>query len=161
MLIGLIVSMAFLVVHELLHAMCFPREYTAEIFYSPAGLSIIHCAPISKTRYAIILVVPAVILGLLPLIIWTFIPFTNTTLSLILFIVSIGDLGGTSNDLYNFYQVIKVMPKNSFMITSKANCYFFFTRELNLFNKKIQYKLILDFYLMKIKRLFVISFSKL
>lgn len=36
-----------------------------------------------------------------------------------------------------------------------------FPRELNLFNKKIQYKLILDFYLMKIKRLFVISFSKL
>ena len=129
MLIGLIVSMVFLVVHELLHAMCFPRECTAEIFYSPAGLSIIPCVPISKIRYAIILVVPAVILGLLPLIIWTFIPFTNTTLSSILFIASIGSLGGTSNDLFNFYQVIKVMPKNSFMITSKTNCYYFLKGE--------------------------------
>jgi Protein of unknown function (DUF3267). len=125
MIIGIILTMPFLIIHEFLHAICFPRDGVAEIFWSPAGISIIPCNPISKLRYTITLIVPAIIIGLIPLFIWTSVPFSNTTLSSIVFILSIGNLGGTSNDMYNLYQAIKVMPKNSYMITSKTNCYYF------------------------------------
>ncbi|MBZ9685568.1 metalloprotease family protein [Clostridium estertheticum] len=123
--IGLILTIPFLIIHEFLHAVCFTKDCTAEMFYSPVGVSIIPCVPISKLRYAITLVVPAIIIGLIPLLIWTFIPFANTTLNSIIFILSIGNLGGTTNDLYNLSQVIKEMPKGSFMITSGINCYYY------------------------------------
>ena len=103
----------------------FQKRGVTEMFWSPAGISIIPCIPISKQRYAITLIVPAIIIGLIPLLLWTFIPFVNTTLSSIVFILSIGNLGGASNDIYNLFQVIKVMPKNSHMITSETNCYYF------------------------------------
>lgn len=124
-IIGGLLTIPFLIVHEFLHAICFPKEGIAEVFWSPAGISIIPCSPISKRRYAITLIVPSIIIGLIPLLIWTFISFNNITLSSIIFILSIGNLGGTSMDLYNLYQVIKVMPKNSHMITSETNCYYF------------------------------------
>lgn len=124
-IIGGLLTIPFLIVHEFLHAICFPKEGIAEVFWSPAGISLIPCSPISKRRYVIILIVPAIIIGLIPLLIWTFIPFNNITLSSILFILSCGNLGGTSIDLYNLYQVIKVLPKNSHMITSGTNCYYF------------------------------------
>ncbi len=124
-LIGGILIIPFLIIHEFLHAICFPKDGVAEIFWAPAGISIIPCIPISKQKYTIALIVPAIIIGLIPLFIWTFIPFVNTTLSSTIFILSIGNLGGTSNDVYNLYQVIKVMPKNSFVISSETNCYYF------------------------------------
>lgn len=115
---GWLLTIPFLIIHEFLHAICFQKDSIAEIFWSPAGISIIPCKPISKQRYTITLIVPSIVIELIPLLIWTFIPFNNITLSTIIFILSIGNLGGTSNDLYNLYQVIKVMPKNSHMITS-------------------------------------------
>ena len=125
LIIGGLLTIPFLIIHEFLHAICFKKDCIAEIFWSPAGISIIPCKPMSKQRYVITLIVPSIIIGLIPLLIWTFIPFNNITLSTIIFILSIGNLGGTSNDLYNLYQVIKVMPKNSHMITSGTNCYYF------------------------------------
>lgn len=125
MIIGLILTIPFLIIHEFIHTAFFPRDCTAEIFYSPAGISIIPCTPILKSRYALILIAPALIIGLIPLLIWTFVPITNITLSSLVFILSIGNLGGTTNDFYNLSQVIKKMPKNSFMITSGTRCYYY------------------------------------
>lgn len=124
-IIGLLLTIPFLILHEFLHAICFPKEGIVEVFWSPAGISLIPCIPISKRRYMITLIVPLIIIGLIPLLIWTFVPFNNITLSSIILILSSGNLGGASNDLYNLYQVIKVMPKNSYMITSGTNCYYF------------------------------------
>lgn len=124
-IIGFLLTIPFLIVHEFLHVICLPKEVIAEVFWSPAGISLIPCSPISKGRYAIMLIVPLIVIGLIPLLIWTFIPFNNITLSSIIFLLSAGNLGGTSIDLYNLYQVIKVMPKNSHMITSETNCYYF------------------------------------
>lgn len=125
LIIGGLLTIPFLIVHEFLHAICFKKEGIAEIFWSPAGISIIPCSPMGKQRYAITLIVPSIVIGLIPLLFWTFVSFNNITLSTIIFILSIGNLGGTSNDLYNLYQLIKVMPKNSHMITSGTNCYYF------------------------------------
>lgn len=125
MIVGGILIIPFLIIHEFLHAICLPKVGVAEMFWSSAGVSIIPCMPISKLRYTVTLMVPAIIIGFIPLLIWTFIPFTNITLSSVIFILSIGNLGGTSNDLYNLFQVIKVMPKGSHLITSETNCYYF------------------------------------
>ncbi|MGV1094249.1 metalloprotease family protein [Clostridium perfringens] len=58
----------------------------------------------SKLNYLITLLIPFFILGLIPLLIWTFISFNNVILSSIIFIVSIANLGACSNDLYNFIE---------------------------------------------------------
>ena len=58
LIIGGILTIPFLIIHEFLHAICFEKDCIAEIFWSPAGISIIPCNPISKRRYAITLIVP-------------------------------------------------------------------------------------------------------
>lgn len=125
MLIGAILIIPFMIIHEFLHALCLPQKCIAEIFFSPAGISIIPCSPISKLNYLITLLIPFFILGLIPLLIWTFISFNNVILSSIIFIVSIANLGACSNDLYNFIEALLKMPKNSFMITSGIKCYYY------------------------------------
>lgn len=125
LIIGAVLLVPFIIIHEFLHALCFPKDCPTEIFYSPAGVSLIPCYAISKQRYITALLAPAIILGIIPLAIWTFIPFGNITINSIFFLVSIGNLGAASIDLYNLSQVIKKMPKNSYMITSEANCYYF------------------------------------
>lgn len=123
--IGFLSVFPFMLVHELLHAVSFPVKAKVEMFYSMYGLSVSSPEPISKIRYIVVLIVPAVIIGVIPLIGWIFIPSSYVTINTMLFILAIGNLAGTTGDLYNLTQVIKLMPKNSFMQVSGLKCFFY------------------------------------
>jgi hypothetical protein len=125
--IGLLLTFPFLIIHELLHAICFPSNATVEIFYSASGLSVFPNAPISKSCYIFALLLPALILGIIPLLMWVFIPITNVTLYSIWFITSIGNLGGTTVDFYNLAHAIREMPKGSLLQLSGLKCYYYRT----------------------------------
>ena len=124
-IIGLIMTIPFLAIHEILHAICFISKTGVKIFYSAYGLSIIPNEPITKLRYIVTLLFPACIIGIIPLLLWVFIPINNTMFSSICFILSAGNLGGTTTDFYNLVQVIKKMPKKSVMQVSGLKCYYY------------------------------------
>lgn len=123
--IGFLVILPCLIIHELLHVVCFPPNAKVEIFYSAAGMSVVTSTPIPKARYIFTLLLPALILGIIPLLIWFFIPVDYKTLNSAWFILSIGNLGGAVADFYNLVHVIKEMPKGSVMQVSGLKCYYY------------------------------------
>ncbi|WBW96027.1 DUF3267 domain-containing protein [Oceanirhabdus sp. W0125-5] len=124
-IIGLLLTIPFLIIHELLHAVLFPPKSTVEIFYSTYGLSVVTCEPIPKLRYIFSLLLPALLLGVIPLLIWIFIPTNNATLNSLWFILCIGNLGSTTADLSNLFHALKEMPKGSVLQISGLKCYYY------------------------------------
>ncbi|MGO5066242.1 DUF3267 domain-containing protein [Clostridium sporogenes] len=123
-IIGFLLIIPFSIIHELLHAVCLPSQATAEIFYSISGLSFVITTPIPKKRYIVILLFPALMTGIIPLIIWIFIPHKYVMLNSIWFILSSGNLATTVIDLYTLGQVIRQTPKGSVIQTCGYKCYY-------------------------------------
>ncbi|MEQ8155176.1 MAG: DUF3267 domain-containing protein [Clostridiaceae bacterium] len=124
-IIGFLLTVPFLTIHELLHAVCFPTNAVVEIFYTNSGLGAFTSTPIPKSRYIFTLLFPAIILGIIPLLTWVFVPYYSITLNSIWFILSAGNLGGTIVDFYNLVHAIKEMPKGSVLQVSGLNCYYY------------------------------------
>ncbi len=125
-LTGFLLIFPLFFLHEFIHALCFPRG--AKV-YCYTGLSqgllfVTSDEKLSKSRFIIISIMPLLILGVLPFLIWVFYPetsyFTRTlmTFSPILILVSCGDL-------MNIYNTIKQVPNNAKVAMSGMNTYWF------------------------------------
>ncbi|MBU3157531.1 DUF3267 domain-containing protein (plasmid) [Clostridium estertheticum] len=124
-LTGFALAFPFISVHEFLHAVCFPPKCTVLVYYTNWGISLAPSSSIAKVRYICTLLLPAVILGVIPLLVWTFIPNYNITFNSILFILGSACLAIAVGDLCNLVHVIREMPKNSKMMVSGLNCYYY------------------------------------
>jgi len=124
-IIGFLLCIPFLTVHELLHVACFPPKATVEAFYTIWGVCLIPSMPLTKVRYICTLLLPALTLGIIPLLIWTFIPYYYITFNSILFILSAGCLTSAVGDLCKLIHVLKEMPKSSVAWVSGLKCYYY------------------------------------
>ncbi|MFL0198787.1 DUF3267 domain-containing protein [Clostridium sp. WILCCON 0269] len=124
-LTGFILAFPFLAVHEFLHAMCFPPKSEVLVYYNNWGICLAPSSPISKIRYICTLLLPAIILGVIPLLVWTFIPIYNVTFNSMLFILGAACLGSSVGDLCNLVHVIREMPKNSVIMVSGLKCCYY------------------------------------
>lgn len=124
-LIGFILTLLFLVVHELVHGLSWPRNCTLNYCYSIQGITCYPLDPMTRNRYVFMAIAPAVILGLIPIIIWIFIPTKFVMLNSIIFAFSLGNLFGSVADLYNLLKALIKAPKKSFVQASGAKVYWF------------------------------------
>ena len=124
-LAGVALALPFLIVHELIHAVCCPRSITILAYITTAGLCLIPDSPLKKRDYIMMAVMPAIVLGICPFLIWLLIPELSVSISSILFGFSLGNLSVCIGDIYNtILAVIKMTPK-SVLITSGKDCYYF------------------------------------
>ena len=77
LLAGVLLSVLFLSVHELIHAVCCPRGSVCFLYVTPVGLCIIPANPLGKYRYIFMAVMPTVVLGIVPFLVWLFFPDIN------------------------------------------------------------------------------------
>ncbi|WP_027626389.1 DUF3267 domain-containing protein [Clostridium lundense] len=124
-IIGFLLIIPFSIIHELLHASCLPSKGKAEIFYSVSGFCFVATTPTSRKRYILITLFPALMLGIIPLLIWIFIPYKYVMLNSIWFTLSSGNLASSVIDLYTLAQVINQTPKGSSIIQSGFECYYY------------------------------------
>lgn len=122
---GVALAIPFLFVHELLHAICCPRGSIVNVYWSTAGVSLIPTCPIKKQRYIIMALLPTLVLGIMPFLIWLFIPAMDVTVGSIIFAFSIGSLSMSIGDMFNVLIAIKKMNHNSYLITSAMQIYIF------------------------------------
>ena len=78
-LTGFLLCIPFLAIHEFLHAICFPRGSSFQIYYNNWGICAAPSTPLTKSRYICALLLPAVVLGVIPLLAWIFIPYKYVT----------------------------------------------------------------------------------
>lgn len=122
---GVALAIPFLFVHELLHAICCPRGSIVNVYWSTAGISLIPTCPIKKQRYIIMALLPTLVLGIIPFLIWLFIPAMDVTIGSIIFAFSIGSLSMSIGDMFNVLIALKKMNHESYLITSAMQIYFF------------------------------------
>lgn len=68
LLTGLAVMVLFMVIHEIIHAVCFPKSAVKEIWIYPAGGALfVYCnSPVAKWKWIWMSFAPTLFLGLLP-----------------------------------------------------------------------------------------------
>lgn len=110
-IVGFIIGFFLLFVHELLHAIVYPRKVNKYIGivkpFSPVALA---SYPLSKKRFVLMSLLPYV-LGIIPLTIFMISSPNNIVLNAIVFGMTFVGLVSPAPDTYNVCQVIKQVPK--------------------------------------------------
>ena len=123
--IGVGLSVIFLPVHEMIHALLCPKNSIIYVYFTGIGISLVPTCELRKNRYLLMAMMPTLILGIIPLLVWLIIPNIDVVISSILFGFSVGSLSMCIGDIYNVMNAIIKMPKESKLVTSGTNCYYF------------------------------------
>lgn len=110
--IGFILSFAGLFLHELLHAIVYPKEATVYIGFYPKAFAAVALAsyPVKRGRFILMSLLP-LLLGIVPLIIFWFSPAGFKTWNGFWFGFSIMGLISPYPDYYSMYQILKQTPE--------------------------------------------------
>ncbi len=124
LLVGLVLGFLLFPIHELLHAVCFPKGSTVYLFYTAYGLGTTCLSPVPKARFAFLNVFPSILLGVLPLIAFLCVPKELSALSSILFGISFVNIGASYADYRNVLNLIKV-PRDAMIQISGEKIYWY------------------------------------
>lgn len=112
--------------HELLHAVCFGKGQQVELYVSWKNLMlfVVCVQPVSKRRFIFMSLLPNLVLGLLPLLLWAALPYGEVHSNLLFSFSAMAILGG-AGDYLNVYNALRQMPKGSMQQLSGFHSYWF------------------------------------
>ncbi|MCI2088618.1 MAG: DUF3267 domain-containing protein [Prevotella sp.] len=126
LLIGIVLSILLCTVHELLHAIVYPKKCNAYIGIIPKKfIFYMSCAaPLKKMRFILMSLLP-MILGIIPLIVFACTPSDYRILDAILWPMAMMGLVSPCPDYMNVYYVLKEVPKNAYIQDGEDGLYWF------------------------------------
>ncbi|MBN2893828.1 MAG: DUF3267 domain-containing protein [Bacteroidales bacterium] len=115
----------------MIHAICFPKNAEVEFWYSKKHMmAFVHSnSPLTKNRFIFLSTAPMMILGFIPLLVWT---FTDFRFSAQLFSFGSISLLFSGGDLMNIVNTLKQVPKNGMVQNSGFNSYWFVPEEIQV-----------------------------
>ena len=123
-IIGVLLGFLALIIHELLHAIVYPKNANVYIgIAKPIIFVALASYPLKKEKFILMCLLPY-ILGIIPLILFWIMPITDMKIHSILFGLSAMGLGSPYPDLFNVYQVLKQTPKNCKIQFYKDDTYY-------------------------------------
>ncbi|MGG5461330.1 DUF3267 domain-containing protein [Clostridium sp. B9] len=124
---GVILIPFSLLPHEFLHAVVFPKYAKVEMWYSIKEMIalVTSTTAISKGRFVFLNLLPNIVFGFLPLIVWIFIPNNMYFIGGLLFTFAFISLIMGVGDFMNVYNTIKQVPKDAMIQVSGFNSYWF------------------------------------
>lgn len=124
--IGVGIGFILIIIHELLHAIAFPKNATVYIGIMPRSLTAValSSSPVKRNRFIFLSILP-IILGLIPLIIFCFSSNNLKELNGLMFGMSIMGMTSVYPDIYNIFNILKVVPKNATIQNNKNVTYYF------------------------------------
>ena len=123
-IIGVLLGFLALIIHELLHAIVYPKNANVYIGRAkPITFVALASYPLKKEKFILMCLLPY-ILGIIPLILFWIMPITDMKIHSILFGLSAMGLGSPYPDLFNVYQVLKQTPKNCKIQFYKDDTYY-------------------------------------
>ena len=124
--IGIIIGVLLIIVHELLHAIAFPKNATVYIGIIPKYLTAValSSSPVKRNRFIFLSILP-IILGIIPLIIFCFSSNNLKELNGLMFGMAIMGMVSIYPDIYNIFNILKVVPKNATIQNNKNETYYF------------------------------------
>lgn len=124
--IGVIIGFFLIIVHELLHAIAFPKNATVYIGIMPQNLTAValSSSSVKRNRFIFLSILP-IILGLIPLVIFCFSNNGLKELNGILFGMAIMGMVGVYPDIYNIVNILRVVPEDATIQNNKNETYYF------------------------------------
>ena len=112
--LGFVVGFVLMLVHELLHAVVYPKGATVYIGIMPKQFAAVALAsyPMSRVRFAVMSLLPYV-LGIVPLVIFWLMPAEQKAVNGLLFGMAVMGMVSPYPDCYNVCQMIRQTPKGS------------------------------------------------
>lgn len=112
-LFGFVIGFAGILVHELLHAIIYPKEAIIYIGIYPKAFAAVALVsyPLKRARFILMSLLP-LILGIIPIVLFWIIPVNYIAINSLLFGISIMGLISPYPDFYNVYQVMRQTPKD-------------------------------------------------
>jgi hypothetical protein len=125
-MLGFIIALLITIPHEFLHAICFPKYASVYCYFMPKSLMVVvTCTePITKLNYIWMNLCPNLLLGWIPLFVWSFIPGINI-ISNVLFTYAIISICMGCGDYMNIVNASIQMPRKSYQQLSGFNSYWF------------------------------------
>ncbi|WP_062110017.1 DUF3267 domain-containing protein [Bacillus niameyensis] len=123
---GILFAFLMILPHEYLHAIVFPKGEKVELWVSPKalGVFVISTAPISKGRFIFLSLLPNIVFGFIPLIIWIFLPHDLAITEIVFSFAFLSLLFGVG-DYLNVFNATFQMPKGSLQQLSGMNSYWY------------------------------------
>lgn len=124
--IGSIIGFFLLIVHELLHAIAFPKNAIVYIgfvlkSFSPVALS---SSPVKRNRFIFLSILP-IVLGIIPLVFFCISNNNLKELNGLLFGMAIMGMISVYPDIYNVFNILRFVPKTATIQNDKNTTYFF------------------------------------
>lgn len=119
-LLGIFFSLASLVPHEFLHALCFKSDVYMYTNLKQGMLFVVGTEDMSKTRFIMMGLCPNIVFGFIPFII--FLIFPN-----LIFFGTLGAfaIGMGAGDYYNIFNALTQVPKNAKIYLSGFHSYWY------------------------------------
>jgi len=124
--IASLLALLTVVPHELLHAVCFGKDAEVEVYVAPKQMSafVVSTHPVSKSRFIFLSLLPNIVFGWLPLVVWAFLPQQGFLMN-VFFIFSISCILFGIGDYLNAFNAARQMPKGSMQQLSGFHSYWF------------------------------------
>ena len=126
--LGVVFALIALIPHELLHAVCFGKGAEVEMFFKSTGAFVTSTKPISKNRFIFLSLLPNVVFGVIPLILWAVLPYNAAYSSHLHTFATAGLVIGVG-DYVNVFNALRQMPKGSIQQLSGSHSYWFTSTE--------------------------------
>ena len=123
---GILLALAAVLPHELLHAVCFGKGAVVGLYFAPKELmAVVYCdAPVTKLKFILLSLCPNIILGWIPFILWFILPDLGQKGSTML-IFSVFSIMMGSGDYMNVMNALRQMPKGSYQQLSGMHSYWY------------------------------------
>ena len=123
---GFAASFLTLLPHELLHGLCFGRGAEVHLFVSPKDLMafVVCTRPVSSGRFILMSLLPNLIFGWLPFLLWCLTPYSGAGSDILLWFSSCCiSFGG--GDYLNVWNALRQMPRGSVQQISGFHSYWY------------------------------------
>lgn len=127
-IVATILNLIFMIIHEFLHAISYPKNGIKEIWFKPNELAaFVYCnETVSKKGFIWMCLCPNVILGFIPYILWIIGIFDfNIIVSQTIIIFAMLNILSGIGDYLNVYLTIKQVPKNALVQNYGYHSYWF------------------------------------
>ena len=124
--VGALAGLLLIFLHELLHAIVYPKGAYVYIGIVPGVFAAVALAshPMRRGRFLLMTLLPAV-LGIIPLVLFWMLPKDTVVLNSIVFGIAVMGLVMPYTDYYTAYQVLRQTPKECFVQNEKDDVYYF------------------------------------
>ncbi len=121
--VGVVLFLPGLLVHEFLHALCYPLSATCGLWLAPreGALLVVSTFPVSKARFLFLSLAPSMVLGVLPLVFWVAFPDLQGSA----FTFGILNLISCTGDWLNVKNTVQQVPAGAMIQGSGLHSYWY------------------------------------